>query len=65
MMEMIGTIALLVVLLRPSYGITPATSPEDYSVEGWLRRMSLEDKVGQMNYVPVRKVIKDVYTVSQ
>ena len=45
-------------------GIAPALTPADTTtVEGWLRRMTLEEKVAQMNYVPIGSVLVDPETV--
>lgn len=56
-------IAFVVLVLQAAAAMKPATYPKDYTVEGWLRRMSLEEKVAQMNYVPIRTIIHDLYTV--
>lgn len=59
-------LAALVLLLRAVVvvGIAPALTPDDTrTVEGWMRRMTLEEKIAQMNYVPISQILVDPDTV--
>ena len=54
---------LLLLLLPTVHAFRPPTTPADTTtVEGWLARMSLEEKVAQMNHVPIRSVLHDLET---
>jgi hypothetical protein len=45
-------------------GIAPPLTPADTrTVEGWMRRMTLEDKVAQMNHIPISQILVDPETV--
>ena len=51
------------VVVAVAAGIDAPAAPVGDVVEGWLQRMTLEEKVAQMNYVPIGSILVDPETV--